>query len=394
MLMLNCFSIADSSNQMKVLHLTRNFPPRVNGGISIAVEGMVKALIQEGVECQVLSFDGWRPRENRQVYSSIIVEQYSIDVKVIRVSGPERVEDAIDLVDEFRPGVLHVHNGMLWPVAERIRSNLDIPAIKTVHVVQKQLNDSRGITEVTNSLEEQEKAFRSADAVIAPTNEVASYLLKEYPSLKSRLCTIGFGIEDRLPLRPQEKVDGPIIYVGRFADIKGTADFFSIIPRIINQFPGTQFVVAGGLPDSPKKETRWRRIFIDSIPRLFHEYVTFTGWLNRQQLDALYSRARVLVVPSRVESFGLVALEGMSFGLPVVATKCSGLVELINHGVNGLLSEPGDIDALVDNIAILLRDRRYAISLGEKAAMMVRKRHLWSMVAPKIINLYLTCTQI
>jgi glycosyltransferase involved in cell wall biosynthesis len=76
--------------------------------------------------------------------------------------------------------------------------------------------------------------------------------------------------------------------------------------------------------------------------------VQFTGWLSRNQITALYAAAQVLVVPSRWEGFGLVAVEAMRAGRAVIASRVGGLPEVVEHGVTGLLVEPGDAGALAE----------------------------------------------
>lgn len=89
--------------------------------------------------------------------------------------------------------------------------------------------------------------------------------------------------------------------------------------------------------------------------------VQATGWLSRDQIAALYAAAQVLVVPSRWEGFGLVAVEAMRAGRAVIASRVGGLPEVVEHGVSGLLVEPGDAAALADALERLSGERLQAM---------------------------------
>jgi glycosyltransferase involved in cell wall biosynthesis len=306
--------------------------------------------------------------------------------------------------------VVHVHHDMLWPLAAELRALLGGRAVLTVHVLQAEQDRLRGLAQGTLSSAAQARAFIEADAVIAPSRAVAMRLAGAVPDTRLALVPLGMDMtaapdataaQDATaapdaaaapdmtaapdPTAPQS--GQLVLYAGRFADINGTAELFAAIPRIAARVSEARFVIAGGLPENRKAEARWHRRWREQAPADVQARVTFTGWLPGQALFALYAQAAVLLAPSWFESFGLVVLEAMLHGVPVAATSAGALTERIAHAHTGLLSDVGDVDALVENVMRLLDDRALATRLGAAAAREAR-RYTWAAAMPALRQVY------
>jgi hypothetical protein len=135
---------------MRVLHLTRDFPPRNAGGISTAVGGMVGALQTRGIQTSVVSFDAWRPlRDGR--YS----EPAKIEGNVLRVRSPAHHDDIVAFGRDAKPDVVHVHDGMLWEYASAFGASKSVFTMHVAHAVLRQL---RGLHRATMSETTQARA--------------------------------------------------------------------------------------------------------------------------------------------------------------------------------------------------------------------------------------------
>ena len=239
----------------------------------------------------------------------------------------------------------------------------------------------------------QEQALAQADSIIAPSQAVARLLIDHEPELKTRLQVVALGIEDsdlarRAAQTRAQRTNGPVLYVGRFADIKGTAELFTAIPQILNHVPSTHFVIAGGIPDNRKAEARWLRRWSAMAPVESQKRVHFAGWLSHQALAQKYWDARILISPSWFETFGLVVLEAMLHGMAICATRTDSIAELITHERTGLLAVPRDIDTIVRNTVALLEQPERAVELGATAATTARRYHLWPNVIHKLTAAY------
>jgi alpha-maltose-1-phosphate synthase len=184
-----------------------------------------------------------------------------------------------------------------------------------------------------------------------------------------------------------------VLFVGRLTPHKG-------IDRLLRALPaGAALRVAGSGGHDPRPP---ERDYPSLLRRLAQDRdVTFLGPVPDPALPDLYRRASVLAVPSVdrtcygrpvpvSELLGLVALEAMSSGTPVVASRIGGLAEVVVDGETGFLVEPGDVAALADRLALLLADRRLAARLGANARDLVVQRFTWPACAARCLAAYQT----
>lgn len=378
---------------MNVLHLTRDFPPRHCGGISSAVGGLARAQVRAGLGVAVASFDAWRPRAGSAASAPAQVETCD-GIAVLRISSPTQLDAVHAFACSQRPALLHVHHGMLWELAAALRAELGVRAVKSVHVVQHHMNALRGTRERTLSLTGQAAALAAADRVIVPSRAAADALIAPSPALARRLRVVPHGIHDSGAARAaanrhaEAPASGPLLAASRFADVKGTPELFAVMRAVLARLPDTACAVAGGVPANRRAEARWLRRWRAETPEALQARVRFTGWLDAIALAGWYRDAAALIVPSRCETFGLVALEAMLHGLPVAAAAAGGLAEVIVHGETGLLSPPGDPATLTEHAVALLTDPELAGRLGRGAATAVRETRLWEHVLPRLLAVY------
>lgn len=377
---------------MRVLHLTRDLPPRQLGGLSTAVGGLVRASRRAGLDVAALSFDAWRPtRAGGAEHCEPAGED---GVAVLRLSHPDHLAAARAFARDCRPDVLHVHHGMLWPFAASLREVLGAPAVKTVHVVQREMNALRRTSERTRSLVGQEAALAAADRIIVPSRAAGAALAPYGESVAARLRIAPHGIDDspaaRASVAGRTRLDAgaPLLAVGRFDRVKGTAELFAVLLRVLPRIAGLDAVVVGGVPANRRAERQWRRRWERQAAPDLRERVRFTGWLPPDQVAAEYAAAAILVVPSRCESFGLTALEAMLFGVPVIAAPSGALPEVVESGVAGIVAAEGTADSLAGAVMRLIRDSPRRLDLGRQAAAMVRRRHLWEHALPAVLAVY------
>jgi glycosyltransferase involved in cell wall biosynthesis len=182
-----------------------------------------------------------------------------------------------------------------------------------------------------------------------------------------------------------------VLFVGRLTPHKG-------IDRLLRALPdGAALRVAGSGGHDPRPPGRGYPMLLRRLAA--GRDVTFLGPVPDPALPELYRGAAVLALPSvdrtcygrevRVsELLGLVALEAMASGTPVVASRIGGLAEVVVDGETGFLVEPGDVAALADRLALLLSDRRLAARLGANARDLVVTRFTWRACAERCLAAY------
>ncbi|HSR35432.1 MAG TPA: glycosyltransferase, partial [Anaerolineae bacterium] len=148
-------------------------------------------------------------------------------------------------------------------------------------------------------------------------------------------------------------------------------------------------VIIGGAPGAGVEQVNAELARLERlrVELGIEDLVTFQGAKDQDTLAYYYSAAEVVVMPSHYESFGMVALEAMACGTPVVASKVGGLAFSVQHAQTGFLVPDGDAEALADRIRLLLKDKDLRQQMGKNAARWAR-RYGWPDIADQIVDLY------
>ena len=220
---------------------------------------------------------------------------------------------------------------------------------------------------------------------------VSEYSARELGTPPERTRIVYGGADcDRFRPDPDRSRDG-VLFVGRMTPHKGVDRLMRALP------PGATLTVAGsGGHDTEPPE----RDYPELLRRLAHgRAVHFVGAVPDEDLPTLYRSARVLALPSVhltcygrsiavSELLGLVALEAMASGTPVVCSRVGGLLEVVDDGVTGFLVTPGDVDELRDRLEQLLRDPALAARMGENGRARVLERFTWDACAERCLAAY------
>lgn len=190
-----------------------------------------------------------------------------------------------------------------------------------------------------------------------------------------------------LPL-PTGFSDGRVILtIGRAAaseQYKGTDNLIRAVSQLISEFPDLHLVAIGGGDDLPRLQK-----LANELGKVSNMH--FLQRLSRDELAACYARADVFAMPSAGEGFGLVFLEAMAFGKPVVAAACGGALDLIHDGSNGLLVPQRDSVALASALRRLLGDESLRTSLGTEGAAIVREKYRFDSFEANLEHLLEEC---
>jgi len=320
----------------RILHLTRDLPPRSAGGISSAVGAWVAEAEARDEPVAVVSFDAWRPTSNaRPIHHHATRGRTSL--LHVHNRPDARVIDAF--ARAFAPDTIWIHDGALAPFAPPIA-----PRVQVVHVVSHLQDRMRGAapTRTTLALED---ALRRADRVVVTTRAARAMLLAERPDeaeraeLEARVDVVP--LAPTLPVLPRtpDAAAGPIVVVGRFDLLKGT----DLIVKSLSHLAALRrVVIAGGVPESAKAERRWRERLAGA---------DLVGWLDPDALARLFAGAAIMVAPSRLETCGLAVVEATRAGVPVVASDIAAHREV---APGALLFASGDADALVRAVGLVI----------------------------------------
>jgi glycogen(starch) synthase len=387
---------------MRVLHLTTEFPPVIYGGLGTAVGGWAKACAHAGVEIAVqlvggvLAFDGnaalyGAPRHRAPHRNASPAREGEEGILFIQCSGSDAIAAGVRAVEEWRPDVVHLHTAMLWYVASAIKVATGKPLVFHVHSVDKAEYDiGNEPNPFLAQARAQEEAITGSDRLIALTRSEEILLRQYYPESADKIRVVGNGIEDTdaalaatFSTRPEKPT---VLYSGRLVERKGIRELLAAIPEVLQAVPGARFVITGGPP--PFSASAVAAQWLEPQHTPFLERIHFTGWQSPAQMALRYAAADILVVPSRYEPFGMVILEGMLYGLAIVAADVGGPAEILEHGRTGLLFPPRDVGALSSALQRLLKNPEERKELGRAAAREVRSIWLWKQLVPPMLDVY------
>ncbi|UHA74528.1 glycosyltransferase family 4 protein [Paenibacillus sp. 481] len=175
-----------------------------------------------------------------------------------------------------------------------------------------------------------------------------------------------------------------ILYVGRLIPLKGVHHLLRVVPQIVQQYPQALFVIVGSAYYGSTHKTAYARQLM-RLGRKVQSHVRFIPYVQHEEVPAWYSLADLLVVPSvDREAFGLVNLEAMATGLPVVATRVGGIQEVITDRVTGWLIDPERIQEQLGSVLLqLLSDEPLRRRLGEAGVQHVQASFTWKRTAER-----------
>jgi glycosyltransferase involved in cell wall biosynthesis len=186
---------------------------------------------------------------------------------------------------------------------------------------------------------------------------------------------------------PAHTADGAtVLFVGRLVERKGVIHLIEALGTMQDR-PHTRLVIVGDGPERPRLEARARQLGLS-------ERVVFRGRVSDAELRRAYEGADVFVLPSVLDSrgdtegLGVVLLEAMNYGVPVVASRIGGIVDIVTDNETGVLVPPGDSGALGGALQALLADPARARSLGEAGRRRLTERFSWDAIVARYDALY------
>ncbi|HEV8585224.1 MAG TPA: glycosyltransferase [Methylomirabilota bacterium] len=297
--------------------------------------------------------------------------------------------------------LLHANYWLSGVVGLVLRARWGVPLVQMFHTLGA-LKNGAGVPaerEPALRVAEEGRIVGAADRLVAANGIERAGLMSAYDAERARVAVIPCGVDtdlftpgDAATARGALDVDaGPLLlYVGRIAPIKGLDTLLDAVGCLRGAGTPARLAVVGGEADEPvdghEADVRRRAAALGLA-----DAVTFVGALPQARLRDWYVAADVTVLPSYYESFGMVALEAMACGSPVVASRVGGLQSTVRDGLTGLLVPEGDPCALAETIGRVLGDGALAWRLGREGQRWAAQ-HRWPCVAEAICREYATLT--
>ncbi|MFQ5896807.1 MAG: glycosyltransferase [Candidatus Methylomirabilia bacterium] len=318
----------------------------------------------------------------------------------------QHLEEFVDHLERFiaREGttydLVHAHYWLSGVVGLVLRARWGVPLIQMFHTLGQLKNfAARNATprEPDLRIAEERRIIGEADRIVSANPVELAHLVEIYGARPDQIAVIPCGVDTELfrPLDPDAAKTalslGPdplILYVGRLTPVKGLETLLEAVSDLRREprHRDLRLLVIGG--DTDELDNGHEAFLREQVAALgLENQVHFLGAQPQERLRLYHAAARMTVMPSYYESFGMVALEAMACGSPVIASRVGGLATTVVDGTTGYLVPEGDPRALASRIAQLLEDEALRQRFGREAIGMAT-RYRWAGVAKAICRLY------
>lgn len=342
---------------MRILFVCNEYPPVPHGGIGVFVKTLAEALVQEGHTIAVIGYDPTVHqhitthengvevfRLNQKNYPALKIGRFSLSLAPIlsRYNLSSEIEKVISV---FKPDLMESFDwsGPLW-------KKPSVPLVVRMHGANTayQLYESKPFNKLVAHFEKNNIKF--ADALCAVSHHIGQLTLNAlHHSYKEFNCIYNF--TDTKIFKPIDQIIRDplkLIYIGRIDPRKGLSELFHILNELFKINRNTYLELVGSYRDEYKKE------LMDILPADQQERVRFLGKIPHEELPPLINSARLFIMPSRAEAFGLTAIEAMACGTAVLLTDRASGPEIVEEAKTGWLLDITDFEAAALKIDQLL----------------------------------------
>jgi glycogen synthase len=390
------------------------FPPLHSGGLGVACQGMVNGLLKHGTRVTLVlpsamaegeaSLDirtasqaasgstiryvksNLKPYEGMTEYEMRVRGQQSENkgtpIDLYGSNMGEAIEQftaqSVDATRDVNPDVIHCHDWMTYDAGIMAADHHRVPVVMHIHATELDRTDFRPDPWIEGK---ERWALRKASRVIAVSNYTKNLLVQHYGINSDKISVVHNGHDiphNAKPVMAQRKSKTPfVLFLGRLTTQKNPWQFLEAARLVHAARPETRFIMAG---EGPMQEGLIKRACDLGLTGS----VLFTGKVSRSEADDLYRKASCFVMPSLSEPFGLVALEAIGHGTPLVMSRQSGAAEVIEHCFK---VDFWDTERFADCILTILREQPLADQLRAEAPRILQKLS-WSNQSAQILSIY------
>ncbi|MFQ5854208.1 MAG: glycosyltransferase family 4 protein [Anaerolineae bacterium] len=382
--------------------LSWEYPPHVNGGLGSHVKSLVAALSRLGTDVHLVTpqLKGGEPVET--VQDGVTVHRVSApswetgDILTDSHEANRRMTNYAEfLVRNHGPfDLIHAHDWLVGLSASHFKHAYKRPLVATVHATERGRRGGVAHDPLSVAIDHAEwQLCYEAWRIIVTSQYMADQIANFFAVPPDKIDIIPNGVDSsghqrfddagllEFRRRFADDSDRIVFHIGRLVHEKGAQTLVAAAPAILAELPNVRFVVAGHGPMSPKL------IRMASDLRVSDRF-DFVGRISDDDRDRLYRVADVAVFPSLYEPFGIVALEAMAAGVPVVASSAGGLAEVVHANETGLTHEPGNPESLAWAVVQTLRHPDQAQARVESALENIRTVFSWGNVAEETMKVY------
>lgn len=384
------------------------------GGMNVYVRELTRQLGQMGVHVDVFT----RSQDDHVPH---VLHELGYGNRVVHVpAGPEHPipkEDLANYIPQFVEGVksfacekgiqydvIHSHYWLSGIAAAALSDIWEgTPVVHMFHTLGEMKNRIARTDEEREGeyrIEGERQVLRRVDRVIAATIAEVTQLRFLYKANASKLVVIPPGVDVShfypipadeakmyVGLKPEDRM---VLFVGRIEPLKGLDTLIEAMSNLqLEEKQRVHLAIIGGDPAASPREMSGEMARLQKLcdDLAVGQTVVFLGKRDQDKLPYYYSAAELVVMPSHYESFGMVALEAMACGTPVIASEVGGLAYLVKDGETGFTIPDQEPDTLCEKISWLLNDRELHASMSQRAVEYAQD-YAWEKIANQILDVY------
>ena len=371
------------------------------GGMSVYVRELARQLGSRGHSVDIYTrLNGSESEQIAQLYKNVrLIHLHAGDAgQMSKLALYPHLEEFFNELESFRKresldyDLIHSHYYLSGRVGDWARGRWRVPHVFTFHTVGAVKNTTVGSEkEPELRLAIEKHLANSCDRILVATDKERGHLIQHYGTSPETIGVVPCGVNLDL-FRPMNQAkarrqlgfgqdESIVLFVGRFAPVKGVERLLEAIAYLQHHQRLRLVIVGGDGNDAPELQG-FRRL---AQKLSIQDSITFAGRIEQNKLSTYYSAADVLVVPSRYESFGLVALESLASGTPVVATKVGAMESILREGETGHVVNNGFPRLLAKGIEKFIS---HSDGLSPQKIRASVTKYGWSNVASAIIDEY------
>jgi len=367
-----------------------SIPPGGIGAAENAIYELSKELVQHGYGVDIIDMKSNVSRgETGIVFHEVRVPSLCDAHPLLQVLSFawRTIPELYGLKKEKPVDIIHTHSqftGVSALLAKRL-FRWKVPVIYTIHSAERILNPnlSNVFKHVAECL-----VLRMSDHIITPTESIRRRLISHFGLSSSRITSIPHGIElNKIsPVHPLPEMENPVIlYPARIGRGKNQMTLLKAMVFILKLVPGVRCVIAGPVVDG--RYFSYLKKFVKE--NNLTSRVEFTGALPRWKIYELYEKASAVVFPTLYETQGMVLIEAMAFGVPIVASDIGPIRDIVGlEEGSAILVNPNDPEELGNAIIRVIRNGKLREEMSYKGRELVRRYFAWDRIARRIAGTY------
>ncbi|UHA72272.1 1,4-alpha-glucan branching protein domain-containing protein [Paenibacillus sp. 481] len=393
----------------RVLMLAWEFPPLIVGGLSRAVYDLSRHLVRRQCEVHIVTREV-PGSPSFEMMSGIYVHRVPLiqtNTEIEFMDWVFQMNNAMsDGVNELvQHGIsfdfIHAHDWLVYLAAKDLKDAYNWPLIATVHATEHGRNHGALENDLQRRIHDMElQLTNEAEHVIVCSSAMVHEVERLFGLARHKISMIPNGVERKagnlklhgnskstksdmkqVRLQYAQPNEPMLFYIGRLVFEKGVHVLIEAMTHVVRSTPQAKLVIAGSGPMKHELQRLVKERHLDNT-------VHFAGFVNDDERDALLSAANVCVFPSLYEPFGIVALEAMQQGTPVVVSDTGGLAEIVEHEVDGFKALPGHVESLAWHITELINNRELAERMATRAQVKVQTQYDWHTIAVSTQRVY------